>query len=45
MASKMDRRDFLKLGLAATATAAVGIGMSRPAKNASAAKIASQTGG
>ena len=28
MAPKMDRRDFLKLGLAATATAAVGIGLS-----------------
>jgi len=27
--SSIDRRDFLKLGLAATATAAVGIGMSR----------------
>jgi len=27
--SSIDRRDFLKLGLAATATAAVGVGMSR----------------
>ncbi|HQF70349.1 MAG TPA: twin-arginine translocation signal domain-containing protein, partial [Promineifilum sp.] len=27
--SPIDRRDFLKLGLAATATAAVGVGMSR----------------
>ncbi|RIK13831.1 MAG: hypothetical protein DCC51_16140 [Anaerolineae bacterium] len=28
MATKIDRRDFLKLGIAATATAAIGIGMS-----------------
>lgn len=28
MTSKIDRRDFLKLGVAATATAAIGIGMS-----------------